>query len=423
MTTLAKQLQPAAVGFDELDKTYRPMLALVNELIGVVPNCDTLLEIWPPGFRTYNLIVPNFLNLPFTLIGMGGPKDLIGLAMYKSSMAAECPYCSAHTCSFALRRGATQDALFGERTPQQEAVVQVAEALSRIPCDLTTEQVHKLNAHLSPAHAEGVVLSIAMMGFLNKFMDAVGVELEEESLADVGSMLLSVGWKPGKHVDDESQIPSTSNPALVDNLGTYLRVFRHAPAAIRLEGSWTKGVPNQWPQVGEFLTERVGHAYPILSKLTQKNAIRAIATVLRENLDPTHTQIGLAVKALSGLVFATVAQNETLAQEARILATRADASIDEATFDAVVAFAQTEPMANIAAIQQTMATLSALPGLSNRDAAVLVLARAAAPSPAEVTPTVLTEVAPLLNAAMIVEVVVWLSVQQMLHRIERFYAA
>ncbi len=79
-------------------------------LIGVVPNCGTYLEIWPPAFHTYNILVPNFLNLPFSVFGFGGaPKDSVGLGMYVSSRAAECPYCSAHTCSFALRRGASPE--------------------------------------------------------------------------------------------------------------------------------------------------------------------------------------------------------------------------------------------------------------------------------------------------------------------------
>ena len=65
-TTLAQQLEPFAVDFDYLHSNYRPMLALVQELIGVIPNCDPLMEIWPTSFRTYNLLVPNALNLPFS---------------------------------------------------------------------------------------------------------------------------------------------------------------------------------------------------------------------------------------------------------------------------------------------------------------------------------------------------------------------
>ena len=78
-TTLAQMIEPESVGFDVLEKEYRPLLKLVEQLIGVVPNCDPVLEIWPPGFRSYNLLVPNLLNLPASLVGQGAPKDLVGL--------------------------------------------------------------------------------------------------------------------------------------------------------------------------------------------------------------------------------------------------------------------------------------------------------------------------------------------------------
>src|SRR4030095_14233062 len=107
---LVELLERDAVRFETLHARYGALLELVRTLIGVVPNCDRYLEIWPPAFRTYNVMVPNFLNLPFTLFGLGAsPRELLGLGMYVASRAAECPYCSAHCCSFALRRGTPQE--------------------------------------------------------------------------------------------------------------------------------------------------------------------------------------------------------------------------------------------------------------------------------------------------------------------------
>src|SRR5687767_7753741 len=107
-STLAQILAPAAVDFSTLQQRYGPLLELVRKLIGVVPNCDRYLEIWPTAFRSYNVMVPNFLNLPFFQWGVGAPKTPVSLAMYTSSRTASCMYCSAHTCSFALRRGAAE---------------------------------------------------------------------------------------------------------------------------------------------------------------------------------------------------------------------------------------------------------------------------------------------------------------------------
>jgi hypothetical protein len=109
---------------------------LVRRLLGVVPNCDPYLEIWPPAFRTYDVMVPNFLNLPLPTWGLGAARSTVGLAMYAASRAAGCAYCSAHSCAFALRRGATveqaRSALEGERVPSaaDRAAVRVAHALA-----------------------------------------------------------------------------------------------------------------------------------------------------------------------------------------------------------------------------------------------------------------------------------------------------
>jgi len=179
--TLAEGLKPASVNFEALHKQYNPLLALVKELIGIVPNCDPVLEIWPPGFRTYNLLVPNMFNLPATIFGNKSFKASMGLAMYASSKAA-CAYCTAHTCSFALRRGASNDAITGRRTPMEQAVVTLAERLAAVPSQLTLADVEEVNKYFSQTETEWLVFSISMMGFLNKFMNAIGVELEQDAL-------------------------------------------------------------------------------------------------------------------------------------------------------------------------------------------------------------------------------------------------
>ena len=79
---LASLLKKDAVPMATLHERYGPVLELVRILIGVVPNCDTYLEIWPPAFRTYNIMVPNFLNLPASVFGLGGaPKvRIVGIS-------------------------------------------------------------------------------------------------------------------------------------------------------------------------------------------------------------------------------------------------------------------------------------------------------------------------------------------------------
>jgi len=194
---LIELLEKDAIPFKTLHARYGSLLELVRTLIGVVPNCDPYLEIWPTAFRTYNVMVPNFLNLPFLIWGLGAPRATLGLAMYVSSRMAGCTYCSAHTCSFALRRGATVEQVVAALDSEQtltladRAAVRVARALAVVPAAMDAEARAELRRHFSETDAEWVVLSIAMMGWLNKMMDALGVyflvETEDHLLQPVGS--------------------------------------------------------------------------------------------------------------------------------------------------------------------------------------------------------------------------------------------
>ena len=96
---LTELLKQDAVPVETLHSRYGALLELVRRLLGIVPNCDSYLEIWPPAFRAHNVMVPNLLNLPFMLWGLGAPRATVGLAMYVSSRTAGCAYCSAHACT------------------------------------------------------------------------------------------------------------------------------------------------------------------------------------------------------------------------------------------------------------------------------------------------------------------------------------
>src|SRR5258708_4842131 len=168
---------------------------------------------------------------------------------------------------------------------------------------------------------------LALMGSINKFMDAVGVDLEEASVQEVSTILLPTGWTPGKH---RVAAETTADPAFQaraggpDTLAPKLALLRHVPAALRLEGSWTRGGPSPWPAVGKYLAAQTGHDFPLLAKVASPRAVKAIATVLRDNLKPSDSRLGLGVKALCGLVYASVVGNESLAREARQLVLLAD---------------------------------------------------------------------------------------------------
>lgn len=408
---LTPLLRDAMVSWEVLDERYRPLLKLVETVLGVVPNCDRYLEIWPPAFRTYNIMVPNFLNLPVPVLGVGGPPaGVVGLAMYVASRTAECPYCSAHSCSFAMRRGASSDKVAAALFPDaatfdrgELAAVAVARSLARVPCELTAAERAALVDAFGQRHAEWIALAAVIMGFLNKFMDAIGVELEPAVVSEVAETM-GTGWSPGKAgaLLDPAARSRPAPPA--DGLRTRLRLLPLLPAAIRTDRALQRGVPGRWPDAGAFLRRRTGHDFPVLARLHSSRVRRSIASMLTTNLDPASSVVGLETKVLAGAVYAEVVADGRLAEDVRALA--AAAGIGDGRLARMAAFAAGDE-----------ATLPA----DQRSAAALVLARAASYSPARVdraTSAACSEAE--LGAAAIVEVVTWLSVLQMLHRLTCF---
>ncbi|HEX5002362.1 MAG TPA: hypothetical protein VFW78_07680 [Bacteroidia bacterium] len=419
--TLASGLKHASVNFETLHKNYHPMLALVKELIGVVPACDPILEIWPTGFRTYNILVPNMFNLPNTIFGKKSFKASMGLAMYTSSRAAECPYCSAHTCSFALRRGASIEAITGNYSPKEQAIVAMAEGLSRVPVELSLTQCNSMSEYFSPSEVESIVYSISMMGFLNKFMDAIGVELEQEAINDTADIISKTGWKPGKHVNGTYKITEKTT-LKSDNLLTYLRVIRQAPGAVRLEKKWTRDVPASYPQATEYLQKNTGHSFPILKNIAQPRVIRALTTVLRDNLNQEVTEVGLIIKNLAGYVFSRVVSNDILSAEVRSIIMNFAPDLGNEIFETLNQIVRMKMPTDVKSCKELMASLQKHSAISEKDAAVILLARAASPSPASVNEAVIETTTPHLTPAGIVEIIVWLSVLQLLHRLGSYYA-
>ena len=401
--TLSQALRGAAVDGATLQRRYGPQLAIGRKVLGVVPNCHAYLEIWPVGLRTYNLLVPNFLNLPFLLFGLGPPKATVGLVMYSASRAAGCAYCTAHSCAFALRRGAGEDHVArvasrrlpgGDASSAERSALEVAEALASVPSSLTEAQRAALRRSFSKPDAEWIVLAAAMMGFLNKFMDAMGIPLEESMLATAQEVIGPSGWTPGKHEAANSAAPAGALPR-PDRLGDLLSLVPLMPAVIYRDKRWTSGIPHSGPAAGAYLRDRTGYDFPILSRLTHSRAIRALAAILADNTDAHRSTLGLPIKHLAGLVYATTVADEELANSARVLAQHAGATS-----------AQLNGSRN---------------GLGKQAGAALALTQAAATSPAQITPDLVTATTSVLSPPAIIELMVWISVMQILHRLHAFY--
>ncbi len=182
----------------------------------------------------------------------------------------------------------------------------------------------------------------------------------------------------GKAAANGSSSNGSTRPSYLDvpqdSLGTYLKVIRQAPAALRMERQWTKGMSGRIAPALLTLEADVGHSFPILASLHHGRGVRAIATVPRDNLDPEPSTLGLRAKCLVGLVYARVVGNEVLTSEAIQLALTLVPDMDHPLLTAVGRFATASPE-----------TVTLPPQLSSVEAAVVMLAKVGAPSPSRST--------------------------------------
>jgi hypothetical protein len=214
------------------------------------------------------------------------------------------------------------------------------------------------------------------------------------------------GWSPGKAGRDLGAVRPTE-PPLRDSVRTKLGIVPYLPTALRLDGEWQRGVPDRWPAVGELLRAKTGHDFPVLARMRHRRVVRSIATMLKDSLDPRATVTGLPAKVIAGVVFATIVDDAALLADVRALGSKVHVSGGDVQ-DAV-GFARGER--------------ADPPGEDALLRAALLLARAASPSPARIDDAIVDACRTAgMQSAAVVEIVAWLAVLQMLHRLGSYYA-
>eukprot|EP00281_Chroomonas_sp_CCMP1168_P029924 CAMPEP_0206240352 /NCGR_PEP_ID=MMETSP0047_2-20121206/15893_1 /ASSEMBLY_ACC=CAM_ASM_000192 /TAXON_ID=195065 /ORGANISM="Chroomonas mesostigmatica_cf, Strain CCMP1168" /LENGTH=435 /DNA_ID=CAMNT_0053665129 /DNA_START=110 /DNA_END=1414 /DNA_ORIENTATION=- len=395
-TTLLRLLDGARVPMDQIESDYPYQTGCVRELIGLVPDCDAYLEIWPAAFRSYNLIVPNCFNVPFSPIGWGPggalAQELQGAAMFAVSKAAECPYCTAHTCSWALRRGTSPETLEAGWRAQggavgeaERATFAVAKSMGRVPPRLTAEERGALIAAVGEPTAEVLMFSMCGMGYLNKVMDSLGVQLEQACFDDVrdyvGGDMDVAASRVGANLDTTA--PTTRPPT--DSWFSNLRFLLKVPGALWAERRIVAGVPGTWPEVGEHLSAKTGHSFPFLAALPDsfhgRRVVTAVAVVLSDNYNLEASSASVPTKVLAGVLFAVVARNDALEEQFERLAVAF--SVGRNAMRAARELASLEP----AGLGGDVSKLpKALRSLDRPSQHLLLLAHALATTPVHVTP-------------------------------------
>ena len=126
---------------------------------------------------------------------------------YLSSMTAGCRYCEAHAIRAAERYGSEEDKLnhiweyktYPAFTDAERAVFDFAIAASTIPNAVDDEIAENLRKYWDDGEIVEILGVTALFGYLNRWNDSMGTQLEEPAADDGVKYLEKKGWSRGKH--------------------------------------------------------------------------------------------------------------------------------------------------------------------------------------------------------------------------------
>lgn len=158
--------------------------AMAEAFMGFLPNSSVDMAHWPELVQTFAPFAANILG--------GGEldKSLKNMIAAVASSAAGCRYCMAHTTHQAERSGADAEKiarvweyqtcdLFSDA---ERAALDLALAGGQVPNGATQAHFDELKKHYSDKQIVEIVAVIALFGFLNRWNDTMGTELEPEPL-------------------------------------------------------------------------------------------------------------------------------------------------------------------------------------------------------------------------------------------------
>ena len=183
-------------------KEAKEMAEFYEETLGFTPNSLFTMMHRPR-------IAQAFLEMNQAVMENKGrvTSALKRLLAYLSSKTAGCRYCEAHAIRAAARYGSTEDKMnhiweyktYPAFTEAERAVFDFAIAASSIPNAVDDAIANNLRKHWTEGEIVEILGVIALFGYLNRWNDSMGTQLEDPAAEDGSKYLAKNGWKRGKH--------------------------------------------------------------------------------------------------------------------------------------------------------------------------------------------------------------------------------
>ncbi|HMQ08827.1 MAG TPA: carboxymuconolactone decarboxylase family protein [Saprospiraceae bacterium] len=187
---------------DAFDAELQKLIEFYNETLGFCPN--SIKTMYHRPHIAFAFIAMNKAVMQNDGSVTSSFKRLIG---YISSHAAGCRYCQAHTIRAAERYGAGKDQLEQiweyETSPafteKEKAALSFALHASTLPNGVDDAIAQRLRTHWTEGEIVEILGVVALFGFLNRWNDSMGTELENGAIESGDSLLHQRGWNAGKH--------------------------------------------------------------------------------------------------------------------------------------------------------------------------------------------------------------------------------
>lgn len=183
-------------------KEAEEMARFYEETLGFTPNSIFTMMHRPR-------IASAFLEMNQAVMENKGrvTSALKRLIAYLSSMTAGCRYCEAHAIRAAVRYGSEEDKLnhiwdyktYPAFSAGERAAFDLAIAASSVPNAVDDEISAEMRQHWEEGEIVEILGVIALFGYLNRWNDSMGTQLEEPAAADGNQYLAGKGWSRGKH--------------------------------------------------------------------------------------------------------------------------------------------------------------------------------------------------------------------------------
>lgn len=187
---------------DKTDKDLQELIEFYQETLGFCPNSVRTMHHRPR--IAYAFIEMNKAVMENKGRVTSALKRLVG---YISSQATGCRYCEAHTIRAAERYGASTEQLeniweyqthpaFSE---PERAALDLALHASTVPNSVNEEIAENMRKYWNEGEIVEIMGVIALFGYLNRWNDSMGTEMEGGAIESGKELLSQKGWSVGKH--------------------------------------------------------------------------------------------------------------------------------------------------------------------------------------------------------------------------------